>query len=245
MQTILVWPFVILQIATVTAIVMFLRMILHKQLEVGMHRIKGMDQENMKKEVYLNERLEKLNREYAQKIKSAEDQANSLLNMTKESVKKMLDAERIKAKDEAKKVIANALQEKEKVLREVESFVNKKALEFAELILKRVFKDTELAAFKTKITKEVIDLLFASENVRTLLEKHTKAQVVTAEELSKQDKEYILKKTEGFSGRNVTFEFFVDETILSGIVLKIGESTIDGSISWRINKAASQVKEEI
>ena len=64
MPTILIWPFIVLQVATVAAIILFLRMLLHKQLEMGMKRIKRLDQENLNKEVILNEKLEQLNREY-------------------------------------------------------------------------------------------------------------------------------------------------------------------------------------
>ena len=50
----LIWPLVILQIATVAAIIFLLRVFFYRQLDIGMKKIRRLDQENLKKEADLN-----------------------------------------------------------------------------------------------------------------------------------------------------------------------------------------------
>ncbi|MFH1798447.1 MAG: F0F1 ATP synthase subunit delta [Candidatus Omnitrophota bacterium] len=245
MQAILVWPFVLLQIATVVAIVMFLRMVLHRQLEIGINRIKKMDKDNLEKEVKLNNRLEKFNKEYEEKMRIAEKQADDLLNLARESSKKIRDEERAKAKEEAKKIIANALREKESILKEAARELDRKASEFAEVILKRVFSEKELSGFRVSAVREIVDALVGTENIRELLEKHKQVKVLTTDKLSAQDEAYVIKAIEAHGGGGTEVEFTIDPSVLGGVLFKIGPSTIDGGIAARIRNAAMAVKEEI
>lgn len=246
MSPTLIWPFIILQVATVVAIVLFLRMLLHRQLEIGMRRIKNLDQENLKKEVKLNAELEKLNKEYDAKIEDARRQADILVNTAKEDAKKMRDSEREKAKEEAKRIIASALQEKEKALKEAGKTVYARAVDFAVMILKRVFSEGELSGLRGAVTKEVIAGLFESDSVRELVEKSKgAAEVVTADKLTAKDEEYILKTIEKEAKEKAKVKFIVDKDVLGGLVLKIGKSVIDAGLVCRINKAAAEIKDEI
>jgi F-type H+-transporting ATPase subunit delta len=245
MPTILIWPFIVLQVATVAAIILFLRMLLHKQLEMGMKRIKRLDQENLNKEVILNEKLEQLNREYEEKIKKAEEEAKILVNEAKDDIKKMRDAERLKAKEETKKIIANALREKEKVLEGAKRAVHRKAADFAAVILKRIFSESDLSALRGNVTKEIIPAVFESDKVSRLLKKNGDVEVITADKLTDEEKEHILKMIKKHGGGKEEVRFTVDEDVLGGLILKIGESIIDGGIAHRINKAAMEVKDEI
>ena len=245
MATTFIWPFIILQCVTVVVIVLFLRMFLHRQLEIGMGRIKRMDKENLEKEVELNDRLEKLNEEYDMKIQNAEKQADSLINMAKETAKKMRDSERVKAKEEAKRIIASALQEKEKVLSEATRMVNSKAVDFSILILERVFSEDELSGLRRRVTKEVTGVLFGSDNVGELIRKNKDIEVVTADKLTAPDRKYILKMIEKQAKGKVNVKFVVDKSILGGLILKIGGSMIDGGIAYRVNKAVLELREEI
>ncbi|MFH1846338.1 MAG: F0F1 ATP synthase subunit delta [Candidatus Omnitrophota bacterium] len=243
MAEIMIWPFIILQIATVVAIVLFLRMILHKQMEVGLNRIKRIDKGNIDKEAELNDGLEKLKKEYTDKMKYAEDQAALLINAAKETVKEMRSAERIEAKEEAKKIIKAALEEKEKTLREVERQIHVKAIELSEKILKRVFSEQELAALKRGIIREVVEVLFNSDTVSAFIQKNENIEVITAEKLTRIDREYILKLMKKQSRNKKEPVFVVDKAILGGIVLRSGESRIDGSIVYRLTKAIMEEKE--
>ncbi|MFH1395018.1 MAG: F0F1 ATP synthase subunit delta, partial [Candidatus Omnitrophota bacterium] len=245
MSPTLIIPFVLLQIATVVAIVMFLRMLLHKQLEMGMTRIKKLDKENLAKESELNDKLEKINRDYSAKIQDAEKQANEIITMAKESSTKMRDAARSRAKEEAKRIIASAIQEKDKVIKEARREISRKSVDRAALILRHVFSEEELAGLRCKISKDVIITLLKSENIQDLVRKNNDVEIITADKLSKENEDFIVKLIEDCAGSKRNVKFSVDQTILGGLILKLDESIIDGGIAYRIHKAVINMKEEI
>jgi len=245
MPKILIWPFIILQVATVAAIVLFLRMLLYRQLETGMKRIKKIDQENLKKEAVLNEKVERMNREYEEKMIKAEQEAALLVSSAKEDIKKMRSFERMKAKEEAKKIIANALQEREKVLKGAKSEVRGKAVDFAVVLLKHVFSEKELSALRSDAAEEAMDDLLSSDNVRKLLGKGEDIEVTTADELTDKAKEHVQKVIDRHGGSGAKVKFTIDASVLGGLVLRIGESVIDGGIARRIDNAAMELKDEM
>ncbi|MBU0683736.1 MAG: F0F1 ATP synthase subunit delta [Candidatus Omnitrophica bacterium] len=245
MSLTLIIPFVLLQIATVVAIVMFLRLLLHKQLEVGMVRIKKLDKENLTKESALNDKLEKINREYGVKIASAEKQASEIIAMAKDSSLKMRDTARTRAKEEAKRIIASAIQEKDKVIQEAHREISLKSVDKAALILRQVFSEEELEGLRCEISKDVIIGLLKSGNVQNLIKKDKDIEIITADKLQKEDEEFMVKIIEDSAGKKKNVKFKVDQTVLGGLILKIDESIIDGGIAYRIQKTVIRMKDEI
>lgn len=245
MSPTLIIPFVLLQIATVVAIVLFLRMLLHKQLEVGLRRIKKLDKENLAKEADLNDRIEKIAKEYGVKITEAEKEAAEITSAAKENSKQVRDNARQRAKEEAKRIISSSMREKEKVMKEANREIARQAIDSAALILRHVFSDEELSGLRCEISKEVIETLVEADNVRALVSKNKNMEIITADKLSKQDEEHILKAIKKDSKEEKKVLFSVDENVLGGLILKIGESIIDGGIAYRLQKAALEMKEEI
>ncbi len=243
--TILIGPFIVLQVATVVAILLFLRVLLHRQLEMGMQRIKRLDKENLEKEAELNDKMEKLTREYDARIDAAQKEAVAMIESAKEDSKRMRDAERVKAKEESKKIIANALEEKEKIMKSAQREIYKKAVEFSIEMLKRMFSRPELASFRSKISDDVIDDLLKSDNVKALFKKDVVIEVITSDELAPGAKERIIKAVEGEAGPGANIKFTIDKEMLGGLVLKAGESIIDGGIAHRVSKAALELREEM
>lgn len=238
-------PFIILQIATVIAIILFLRMLLHKQLNIGLKRLQRLDQENVKKEAQLNDRLQSLDKEYKIKLAEAQRRAELIIDAAKEEAKKMREDERLKAKEETKKVIASAHQEKERVLKEAKEEVFNKGVDFSTLILKRVFSEDELRDFRLRVSKNVVKFLIDSKEVDELLKKNVNVEVITADPVTTDDKKYILKTMDDKTNKKAKVKFTVDKKILGGLILKIGERIIDGSIAYRVNKAALEAREEL
>ena len=243
MVTRAIWPFIVLQAATVVAIILFLRMLLHKQLEVGVKRIQKLDQENLKKETELNKKLQELDREYKDKIEEARRETKSMIETAKEEVKKMREEEQIKAKEAAKRTIASALREKEKLKRETEREAFNKGIDLSTLILKRIFSENELKDFRCKVSREVIDTLINSKQIDESLQKNKAPEVITADPLPDEEKKHIVKIIEKKSGGKTKVTFTVDKSALGGIVLKIDEQIIDGSIAYRVDKAAMEMRE--
>ena len=241
----LIWPLVILQIATVAAIIFLLRVFFYRQLDIGMKKIRRLDQENLKKEADLNEKLHKLDKEWNAKIAKAEREATRIVEEAREELKRMREEERARAKDETKKIIANARQERDRLIREARQEIYDKAIGFSKNIFRRIFSEEELKEIKSRVSKEVVNYLVGSEEVGELLKVGKSVEVVSADPLTEADKKYILKVIKDKVKGKMDIKFSVDRDILGGLTLKVGERIIDGSIVYRIGKAAQDLREEL
>ena len=245
MPSSLMGPFIVLQIATVIAIVMFLRMFLHKQLEIGLKRIRKMDKENLEKEDMLNFKVQKLNKEYEKKIEDAERQADTLISMAKDDSKKLRENERAKVKEEAKKIITSALEERDRIFHQTKSEISRKAVDFSVKILKQVLSEKELQVMGKDTVTEAADMMVSSGKADELFKSEDKIEITTSTDLTAKDRAYILEAIEKRGAKKKNVEFLVKEGILGGLIIKVGDSIIDGSFETRIIKAAKEMKEEI
>ncbi len=238
-------PFIFLQIASVMAIFFFLRMLLHKQLEIGIRRIKKMDEDNLKRETELNEKLKNHDKEYAVKIGEAEKSARAIVEEAKEEVKKLREEGRIRAKEESKKIITSGLQEKEKVLSEADSYIMSKSVDVTQELLKKMFSEDDLRQFRVKLSKDVIDYIVGTKEIEGLLKDNESAEVISAEPLTDQEKKYILKAIKEKGNAKTEVKFTMDKGLTGGLTLKIDKQIIDGSIAYRVNKAAAALKKDL
>jgi len=243
MVTRLMWPFIILQIATVVAIVIFLRSLLHKQLEVGLKRIQKLDQENLKKNTELNKRLDELSKERETTLADAKHNIKVMLEKAQEEIRNMREDERGRLKIEAKKIIAGALHQKEQMIKDVNYEVFNKGIDLSIQILETIFSDSELKDFSTKILKDIISFLTDSEQAETFFKGKEDLEVVSAEALGSEEKKHITNAIKDKSASNAKVTFTVDRNILGGIILKADKQVLDASIACRVNKAVVALRE--
>jgi len=241
----LMWSFIILQVAAVVAIMFFIRMLLHKQLTAGMKRIQNVDQANLKKESDLGEKEVRLEETYRAKMAQAQQQAQAIVAAAKEDIKAMQEEERVKSKEESKKVIANALREKEKMLKDAEYETVNKAIDFSKKILKELFSDDEVRALRYSSVKSLLQKLISSRQVAELIENSSQIEIITTDAVSDADKKHISEFIEGKTKEDTELIFSVDTDVLGGLILKIGEQIVDSSIAYRVSKIAATLREEL
>ncbi len=114
-----------------------------------------------------------------------------------------------------------------------------------EKILTEVFKDTEADILEIVfyiLEKNRIETIrsIVTEYLKIYFEKNQIIDVKAAftRELTKEQKNKLIQKLEKQTNKKVNLEVLVDETILGGGILKIGDRVIDGSIkndldNWR------------
>lgn len=118
-------------------------------------------------------------------------------------------------------------QEKEDVLKEIFSNISENLLQIAFYILQ---KD------RMPYIRNIV-----SEYLKIYYEKHQILDVVAtfATELTEEQKEKLIQKLKDKTKREIRLEVKMDEAILGGGILKIGDQVIDGSLK----KELSRIKE--
>ncbi len=79
------------------------------------------------------------------------------------------------------------------------------------------------------------------EELRAEQEKTIEVNVVSAFEISQAQQENLVNALKQKLDREITLECEVDETLLGGAVLRAGDLVIDGSVTGKLKKLASQL----
>jgi F-type H+-transporting ATPase subunit delta len=95
------------------------------------------------------------------------------------------------------------------------------------------------------IKKKELNLLeFITERLKVLVYQSNKiieAEVISAIELSNNDKQNILKKIEEKTGKKVKLETKVDQDVLGGMKIKIGDEMVDLSVRGRLEALRQEI----
>ena len=74
------------------------------------------------------------------------------------------------------------------------------------------------------------------------LEGLVRSELVTAVELSKERQDKIKSQLESQTGKKLAMEFSVDQSIIGGIILKVDDKALDGSLRAQINILKDNIK---
>jgi len=98
---------------------------------------------------------------------------------------------------------------------------------------------------KLLIDKNRLMYLHSIKNVfNDLYRKHCNvmvAEVISAIELSDENKQRIVQKLENIYNKSIELHSYVDSSIIAGLILKIDDKTIDGSVKSQIETMKKQI----
>ncbi len=152
-----------------------------------------------------------------------------------------LSQNKAEAVNEDMKGIANTIAQSEDLASVLSNSVVKAEAKKAALLAIFPKLDTiSTGVFDVLIANKRIDLLNAVALKYTeLFDAHNgkeAAQVITAVPLTKDLEAKVLAKVKALTNKAVDLESIVDETILGGFILRVGDKQFDASISNKLNK---------
>ncbi len=127
-----------------------------------------------------------------------------------------------------------AIDEKRKVIRETLPGISEEATNLATVLLVK-------ARFQTLAAP-------VAEEFRNLLDKHRgilRADVVTAVELTRPRAEQIIKSLAESTGKEVRLSQRVDPEIVGGMVIRVGDRVLDGSVQSSLRGLRRSLVEEL
>ncbi|WP_203256677.1 ATP synthase F1 subunit delta [Hyunsoonleella ulvae] len=139
------------------------------------------------------------------------------------------------------KAIANTISENEELANVLSNSVIKTDVKKAALLaIFPKLSNLTSGLFDLLIINKRIDILPAvAEKYSVLFDEHQGkeiAQVTTAVPLTKDLEEKVLAKVKTLTSKTVKLESIVDESILGGFILRVGDKQFDASISNKLNK---------
>ncbi len=191
-----------------------------------------------------SEARENAEREAEEILAKAQQEAGKIVREATErgeqvrvEIKEAAESEIVKLREDA---AADAQQEKEKVLGDLRGQVAALAIAAAQKVIGESLDE--------KRQRALIDDFFSG--VKTgkvvLLEGKsitgTSAEVTSALPLTKKEQETVSKDVIGKLGESATISFRVDPNILGGLVIRIGDKILDGSVSGKLESLSRSLQ---
>ena len=113
-------------------------------------------------------------------------------------------------------------------------------------VMQNIFKN-QLSNSMNNFLKLVIDKdrISAIENMKESYKSLLEGTAITAVKLSEKEIKDLEKNLSIKYNKNVTLNNIVDETILGGVLVKLGNEEIDGTVRTRLSKMKNQLSQVI
>jgi len=236
-------PIIAVHVVVLLAIVVLVRLILVRQAAGAIARVKQVEDEVRKKEEQIRREIEDHEKTFASKKESAEREMQAQRDEAKREVARMMEQATNNAKAESQKILDQAHRNEEKMKEQLALQMEEKSVEYGGKVFKLVFSDLMTAELDRLFIAELIEALGEIEKGSITVES-AEAEVTTANPLSEEQKTQIQSVLASNLHDDAVIVENTDETLLGGLVLKMGSLEIDGSLRNRYREAVNEVRKE-
>ena len=236
----LILQLIIVQVVTFIALVFVLRRLLFTEASSQVKRLKALNAENEKKQEELRKKIAEQEAEYNDKIKKAEEDARRVKEDAMREIEKQRAQAQEKAKEEAEKIISQARNGKEKMREEINAELEEKAVSFACTLVKEVFDEKIYKNAHDELVDGIIRGL-ESIDAKKISHKVNTAEITSPFSLGAQEKDKIKKVLSKKADRTIDLKEKEDKDLIAGVVIKIGDLVIDGSLANRLDEAKQRL----
>lgn len=231
----------LIQIATFVGLVLVLRLLFYRQLNAALNRLKGLHEDNLKKELVLKNEIEATKKQREKELLKAQEEAAAIIKEARVKAERLVNemqinaAVQIEAAVEQNAATLQALQDD--LLERQGQQVIESSHELFKLILTVGGKENFHRALVVELIREISAIEKSGFPVPAPAVDISCAYPLEAGEKQRLQ-EILNEKTGGIPGIREA----VDESLIAGLVLQLGPMTIDGSLRNRLRKAAELLK---
>ncbi len=240
----LLWQLIVIQVITFAILVFLLRQFLYKQNSQALARLQQLYQENLKREEDLKNAQEAADRELKAKIAQHNEEIRKLKAAGEVDIQKMHDEVLAKAKGEADKIVAEAEGKREQVKASLVSEMEEKALVLAFDIIGHIFTDQVAQGIHHQLTNEFIEEIKKSDGERMQLNVET-AEIAAPYPLTQVQEENLKNILSAKMGRPVSLKGTIDQEIMAGMVVRLENLVLDGSLKNKLKGTLAYVRSNL
>jgi len=219
----------------ILAVIFLFRLVFRRDLDSAVTRLKKLQEETMLKEGYLTEALEAAKTEKALQIEQGKKEAKNLTAQAEKKIEKMLADAGKQAEQEKAEILQEETDKFEELKKSFHGRVKAGAAKMAVEMIRHIFTEKNKEQLQHQLIEEFLedlqkigkDQFTVNTNKGTI----TASLPLTSDEMcSLQD---ILSEK---IGSKVDLETKNDPSLITGIVVTIGDFIIDGSLRNKLNK---------
>lgn len=237
----LTWHIILLQILTFIGLILVLHTFFSRNLSSALKRLKNLQEEGLNKEAQFKEEQERVKQEQLAEIDKARQQAKKMIEDAKKEADALRAANEEAAKQERDRIIAAAGEELERLKEDIRSGFETQSLDSAVEIIKYIFTDKNKEALQRHFTDEIIDEI-ASLGKERFSAKSDKALVLSGFSLTEEEKARLKNTLSEKIGSEIAIEEQLDPGLIAGIVVRMDEFIIDGSLKNKLAKVMPYLK---
>ena len=236
-------PIIVIHVVVLLVLVVFLRMIIVGHAKSATTRVKQVEDEVRKKEEDIKREIEEHEKDYNEKKAESERQLQSQRDEGKREAARLKEQSISEAKKESHKILEQAHKNEQKIRDQIARQMEEKAVDYGGRVFKLVFSDLMTGELNVQFINELIDALDEIEKGAIVVE-NSDATITTSHTLADDQRLRLEEVLHSKFNEQATIEEVVDETILGGLVLKMGSLEIDGSLKTRYQEAVNEVKKD-
>lgn len=226
---------VIIQVITFLAIVFVLRKLLYSESAKEIIRLRNLKDETSLKQKELQEKIDQAEDAFRQKMAEADERIRELKARHEAEAEEMKRRAVDDAKAEADRIIRSALNAKEKIREEISVEMRKKAPLLASRVFKEALSPVIREAVHRELIRDVVDKIKKTEKA-VFNFKTDKGEILTAYPLTKPGREEIELIIRSSLGYAIPIKESQDETLVAGVIIKLGTVVIDASLDNRLRQ---------
>lgn len=225
-------------ILLVTNVVLFLglRLIFHRQLDVAIQRLQKLHQENLDREAQLKREYELAQEEHRQEVERGKQEAVKIKEMAKEGMNRLKEEIVARAKEEAEALIASGKKEAEEYKELAKQELEKKAIQLSLELVKSTFSSDAVESLHAQFIDEIIAVINKLDDPRLKIQAN-EVKISAAFPINEKQKAALLSTLNQKTGRQLNLEVKIDESIIAGLIINLGELILDASLQNRLKRA--------
>lgn len=238
-----IFQLILMQVVIFILIVIGLRKLLYSKASVEIKRLQLMTDESSQKIEVLRGQIEEAKTEYKQTIAKAKEDARHLIADAQKEAEELRAKHLQETRRETDKMVRSTQAQKESMEREIHSMSARKSIHFSKAIIKQVLTAGCLGATHDVMIEEIsqqignIDLSQMSADIK-------EAEIVTMFPLGNGKMEMIKKKLSSKLNREIELKEKIDDSLMAGILIKMGSLILDGSLANKLRIAADQLEKQ-
>lgn len=239
-----IFQIIVIQLLTFVGLVLVLRKLLYTETSKALKKLQKLNKENEIKKEELRKKSEEAQREYLELIKKAKDEAGGIIESARREAEgfkaKVLD----EARKDAEKIIAAAHSSNEATRLEIAAEIESKNIDFACELLQHAFDAKSIEDIHKRLVDEVISGI-KELNPGRIDAGLIRAEAISFYPLSLDEKQKLEEALFNKCGRKIRLEEKRDKKLIAGIIIKMADLVVDGSVLNKLEEAKQKLKRNI
>ncbi len=233
---------ILLQLVVFAVLVLFLRVILTRNVSSATAHLNELNEECSQKLEEAKKKLENAGKHYDETVLKAKIDAEKAKALILKEAQEAKDAVLNDARRESQDILEKANKTREALFKEFDEKLQKKSMEVACEVVKEILPELITKELHEKWVEELskhglddLNRLYLPDNLK-------EAEVTSAYKLEPEQKMALQKKILDKLARELRFHEEVDSGLIAGIRVKLGSVVIDGSMKFKIEEMARHAK---